>query len=230
MRFSTVLLSVAAFAAAVLAAENPIIKPDGKEPILAGHTFTIEWKPTTEGTITLTLRQGPSTNLNTLGVIADKVPNSGTYEWTPDASLPSGDNYAIMITSANGDVNYTPLLTITGTSSKAVSSSHPSKTAAASKSGSATTVSASMTKSHSASMTSAPHSTAHHNSTIYTSTRTSSNSTTSSTQSGSKTSTTLHTGSSSSTPSAAPASGAVGMIRSPLALVGCLGGAIVYLN
>lgn len=228
MRFSTVFLSVAAFAAAVLAAENPIIKPDGKEPILAGHAFTIEWKPTTDGTITLTLRQGPSTNLHTLGVIADKVPNSGTYEWTPDASLPSGDNYAIMITSANGDVNYTPLLTITGTASKAVSSGHPSKTA--SKSESATTVSASMTKSHSASMTSAPvHSTANHNSTIYTSTRSASNSTTSTT-SGSKSSTTLHTGSSSSTPTAAPASGAVGMIRSPLALVGCLVGAIVYLN
>jgi hypothetical protein len=70
MRFSTVLCTVGAFAAAVLAGENPIYKPDGSDMVTAGQPYNITWKPTTDGTITLTLRQGESTNLDTIGVIA----------------------------------------------------------------------------------------------------------------------------------------------------------------
>jgi hypothetical protein len=73
MRFSTVLCTVGAFAAAVLAGENPIYHPDGTDMITAGSPYNITWNPTTSGKITLTLRQGESTNLDTIGVIASKI-------------------------------------------------------------------------------------------------------------------------------------------------------------
>jgi hypothetical protein len=139
------------------------------------------------------------------------VPNSGSYEWTPDSELPSGDDYAIMITSENGDLNYTPLITI---SNKSKASSDPSESATKSE---PATETASMT------MTGAPYSTGiSGNSTISTSTRYSN-----STKTGSKT-TALPTGT--NEPTAPADSGAISVIRSPLALVACLVGAIVYLN
>jgi hypothetical protein len=226
MRFSTVLCTVGAFAAAVLAGENPIYHPDGTDMITAGSPYNITWNPTTSGKITLTLRQGESTNLDTIGVIAT-VENSGWYLWTPDKDLPSGEDYAIMITSESGDVNYTPLIPITGSTSSSAKASTASKTASktATKSGDIKVESA--TKSATLSSTTAiitpyplSNSTSGHNSTMTTSTRASNSSKTSA----------VPSSSSEPSSSSTPASGAIAIARSPLALVACLVGAIVYLN
>ncbi|CCX34484.1 Ser-Thr-rich glycosyl-phosphatidyl-inositol-anchored membrane family-domain-containing protein [Pyronema domesticum] len=220
MQFSTAALFTA-FASVVFAAsstENPITSPDGTKTIIAGEPFLIKWTPTTKGTITLKLRQGPSDNLNDVETIADSVVNSGSYEWTPASQLPSGDNYAIMITTDNKEDNYTPLIKIKGNGA-VQSGSKSSSTEVASK-----------TSSHAAHITTP----AGHNSTLpgsnstITSTQKYSNSTTL-TKSSSKTATLSATASVSATPSA-PASGAMGVVRSPIALVACLVAGVVFLN
>lgn len=71
MRFITsTFFAVAALAGLVMAGENPIIYPDGSSKIVAGTPFVITWTPTTGGTVTLTLRQGASDNLDDVKVIA----------------------------------------------------------------------------------------------------------------------------------------------------------------
>lgn len=70
MRFiQTTFFAVAALAGLVMAGENPIIFPDASSMIVAGTPFTITWTPTTPGTLTFTLRQGPSDNLKDIGII-----------------------------------------------------------------------------------------------------------------------------------------------------------------
>jgi len=70
--FTSSLLAIAALASAVLALENPISKPDKSTPLAAGGSVEITWTPTTSGTITLKLRQGPSNNLNDLLTVVGK--------------------------------------------------------------------------------------------------------------------------------------------------------------
>lgn len=70
MRFSTVFCAVGAFAVAVFAQQNPISEPTQATEIIAGKPCMIKWNPTSEGTISLYLRQGDSKNLGTVGPIA----------------------------------------------------------------------------------------------------------------------------------------------------------------
>lgn len=121
MRFITSVFALGALVAAVFGADNPIIKPDGKEAIVAGKPCVVTWTPTTgpDSMVTLTLRKGPSTDLQNVAVIVGPIKNTGSYTWNVASDLPSADNYAIMITSpAAPQPNYTPLLSIQGSSSK----------------------------------------------------------------------------------------------------------------
>lgn len=261
MRFFTAAFGIAvALAATVLAAENPIIKPDGSEPIKAGTPYLIQWTPTTKGPVTLTLRQGDSNNLDDVAVIVSDPDNSGTYEWTPPKSLPAGKNYALMISDGK-NTNYTPLLAISSNtppssssasaSASETSSMDKSSTASGSKTSSASktashlysTASVTKTRQHSSTIT------APVNSTLVASTTQRSNSTmltkfsngTTSSKNSSKTSDKSSTleptktdASSSATvaPSTVPsaAGAATALARSPLALVACVVGALFYLN
>lgn len=221
MRFSTVLCAVGAFAAAVFAQQNPISKPGPSDEIIAGKPFSIQWKPTTKGTITLRLRQGESTNLDTIGDIATDIENTGTYEWTPEETLPAGDDYAIEIVSEDKEVNYTSLLTI-----KSAVTSKPKKSSTIASATATTKEAAESSEYPSKTMTSdVPHTTMASNGTFATSTLYSNN-TASSTRGSTRPSGTKE----SSVPSVPADSGAIGVIRSPLALVACLVGAIVYFN
>lgn len=75
MRFFTAaFVAVSAFAASVLAQENPISKPTVGSPVTAGQSFPIVWQPTTSGTITLLLRSGPANNLNTIATLVCEFP------------------------------------------------------------------------------------------------------------------------------------------------------------
>ncbi|RDW80061.1 hypothetical protein BP6252_04699 [Coleophoma cylindrospora] len=57
----------------------------------AGYAGTIEWVPTTSGTVTLlcTSEKESPNDPTVTTTIASKISNSGTYSWTPDASLAS---------------------------------------------------------------------------------------------------------------------------------------------
>lgn len=66
-------------------------------------------QPTTTGTVTLVLLRGPSTNILPDSLIADKIPNTGTYIWTPSFGLmPDTTGYGIqLIVDATGAYQYT---------------------------------------------------------------------------------------------------------------------------
>ncbi|EAW08365.1 GPI anchored serine-threonine rich protein [Aspergillus clavatus NRRL 1] len=66
---------------------NPILKPGLNEQVSAGKSYTIEWTPTTEGTVSLVLLRGPSTNVVPIDTLAEAIPNSGHFVWTPSTKL-----------------------------------------------------------------------------------------------------------------------------------------------
>lgn len=80
MRFITsTLFAVAALAGLVMGDENPIIYPDASSKIVAGYPFVITWTPTTPGTVTFTLRQGPSDNLKDVETIVCELNLKNSY-------------------------------------------------------------------------------------------------------------------------------------------------------
>lgn len=79
---------------------NPIYTPDTKTPVTLGEAYKITWTPTTPGPIALVLCKGPSTNCEPMLTVADQVPNSGEFTWTPtglDPSATSTGGYGIML-------------------------------------------------------------------------------------------------------------------------------------
>jgi hypothetical protein len=71
--FTATLCGIAAFAAAVLAAGNPITLPNGSETLQVGKLTTITWTPTSGDTVTLSLSRGSSDNLEDVIVLACKL-------------------------------------------------------------------------------------------------------------------------------------------------------------
>jgi len=115
MQFYTSLAAVAALVSMVSAqqyTENPIHAPMAGEVVPAGKEYIIKWTNTTAGLVDLTLKNGKSDDLDTVEIITNGLPNVGLYYWTPDADLESGDDYAIEISNADGDINYTGQFTI----------------------------------------------------------------------------------------------------------------------
>lgn len=79
---------------------NPVYLPDTTHPVTLGKAFDITWTATSPGPIALVLCEGPSTNCVPTLTIADKVPNSGSFSWTPEGIAPSADSssgYGIML-------------------------------------------------------------------------------------------------------------------------------------
>ena len=138
--------------------------------------------------------------------------NSGSYEWTPAKDLPAGDNYAIQIVSKDGEVNYTPLLTIKSDAPKRKS---PTSSSMAPES---TLVSKTTTSV-------GPHQTMPSGGTI-----TSYSNSTATTKSSTVRPSSTGDAKESAVPIVPADSGAISVVRSPLALVACLVGAIVYFN
>lgn len=87
---------------------NPIYKPNLGDIVPKGQPYTITWNPTSSGTVTLVLLRGPSTNVVPLAPIVEKIPNSGSYEWTPDSSLEADTSrYGIqLIQDSDGAYQY----------------------------------------------------------------------------------------------------------------------------
>jgi hypothetical protein len=85
---------VALFAAVASAQHAPVGNPSGNpitrplnEVVPACKPFTITWQPTTPNSVSLVLLRGPSTNVVPLQNIVVGIANSGSYVWTPPATL-----------------------------------------------------------------------------------------------------------------------------------------------
>merc|ERR1712000_492239 len=115
--------------------------------ITAGTPFNITWAPSTgtTDTVSLVLRQGESTDLDTVETIASNIQNTGSYLWTPSTSLTNGAGYAFqIIDDGNTDiVNYSNQFSISSTNT--VTSARSSTASSASASSSAASSAASTT-------------------------------------------------------------------------------------
>lgn len=107
MRFSAVAIisALAAVASAATPADtskppsgNPIALPGLDEQVPVGKPYTITWDATTPGKVSIILLRGPSNNVVPIATLADAVPNSGEFVWTPASSL-EGDvsHYGLQI-------------------------------------------------------------------------------------------------------------------------------------
>ncbi|EAW17793.1 GPI anchored serine-threonine rich family protein [Aspergillus fischeri NRRL 181] len=121
---------------------NAILKPGLNELVPAGKQYTIEWDPTTTGPVSLVLLRGPSTNVVPIETLADSIPNSGSFSWTPSTSLePDTTHYGLMlVVEGTGQYQYSTQFGISnpdysGSTSK---SSSTATTATETKSSSAT--------------------------------------------------------------------------------------------
>lgn len=95
---------------------NPISHPTLHEVVPAGTPYDITWQPTSEGSVTLLLLRGPSTNVVPLYPIVENIPNTGSYSWTPDMALEADTTgYGIqLIQDSNGIYQYSTQFGISG--------------------------------------------------------------------------------------------------------------------
>ena len=86
---------------------NPIRAPLS-EIVPACKAFTIRWDPTSAGPITIQLLRGPSTNVVPIDTLVSGVANSGSFVWTPSASLEADvSRYGLQITDdVTGNFQY----------------------------------------------------------------------------------------------------------------------------
>ena len=77
---------------------NPILTPGLNELVPVGQPYDITWTPTTEGTVSLVLLRGPSTNVVPLETLVVGIPNTGSYKWTPGTELePDTTHYGLLL-------------------------------------------------------------------------------------------------------------------------------------
>ncbi|KAL8902617.1 MAG: hypothetical protein Q9207_004544 [Kuettlingeria erythrocarpa] len=99
MRIS--LLYIASSVVALAAAQekaNPFTLPPGFM-ITAGQPTTITWDPTTQGTVSIRLREGASSNLEEGTVVASRIDNNGKTTITLPADTTRNSDYALQIVS-----------------------------------------------------------------------------------------------------------------------------------
>ncbi|KAB8232260.1 GPI anchored serine-threonine rich protein [Aspergillus alliaceus] len=124
---------------------NPIMTPGLNEQVPAGKPYAITWNPTTEGTVSLVLLRGPSTNVQPLYPIAEQIPNSGKFEWTPSTSLEADVTHygLLLVVDATGQYQYSTQFGVENSnvvSSSAAPSVAPTSTAVAEPSASSTSL------------------------------------------------------------------------------------------
>ncbi|KAJ0121223.1 hypothetical protein N8I77_004181 [Diaporthe amygdali] len=180
----------------------------------AGKPFTLTWSDS-EGAVTVTLKNGASTDLKTVEVLASGVTGS-SFTWNPPSTLAS-DTYAFEVAdSSSNSPNYSPQFTYQG-SAAATTGSSASSAATTSSASISTTLSSLTITSSSASSTASANSSASITST------TSGNSTTTSSSSSSKHTSTktssTATGSSSTSTSTPVNTNDSQKLGSPLALI-----------
>ncbi|KAJ6263117.1 hypothetical protein Dda_1676 [Drechslerella dactyloides] len=121
---------------------NPVFTPNAGDIVPAGKPYTIKWGPSEAGTVSIILLRGPSTNILPLYPIVEKIPNTGSYVWTPKSDLqPDTTHYGIqIIIDANGQYQYSTQFGVSNAnyvSSASSSAAATSSAASSSASGSA---------------------------------------------------------------------------------------------
>ncbi|KNG81081.1 extracellular serine-threonine rich protein [Aspergillus nomiae NRRL 13137] len=104
---------------------NPIYTPGLNEAVPVGKPYSITWGPTTEGTVSLVLLRGESTNMQTLETIAEQIPNNGKFEWTPSTSLEADVTHygLLLVVEGTGQYQYSTQFGISNPNGGASSSS-----------------------------------------------------------------------------------------------------------
>ncbi|EFR02070.1 hypothetical protein MGYG_05073 [Nannizzia gypsea CBS 118893] len=112
---SVLYLAFAALAAAA-SMENPFLVPPGGYHFSAQQPTTLNWKPTTSGTVTLKLQMGTETTPKSGVVLGSNLPNSGSFSFVPKADMTEGGIYTIQILDDENPDNYnfTPTFTVDG--------------------------------------------------------------------------------------------------------------------
>ncbi|CAG8888245.1 unnamed protein product [Penicillium egyptiacum] len=117
MRFSvaTAFSALVAVAAAYTAPDytqnpsgNAIVSPGLNEIVPEGKAYTIKWTPTTTGPISLVLLRGPSNNVVPLKTLAESIPNSGEFKWTPGSDLEADTSHygLLLVVEGTGQYQY----------------------------------------------------------------------------------------------------------------------------
>ncbi|KAL5116262.1 hypothetical protein ACEQ8H_005820 [Pleosporales sp. CAS-2024a] len=145
MRFFEMLASGAALLSSAVAVTIDTYPSSGVE---AGKSYTITYSPKDQPA-TFILRQGLSSNLNTIATLGQG--SGGTFTWTPSASLANLPNYALEIQQGS-EINYSGQFGLTGGSNAPISSALSSASAALSSAASVSPASASTTAAPSASV------------------------------------------------------------------------------
>lgn len=115
---------------------NAITNPGLHDLVTAGKPYTIKWKPTTEGPVSLVLLRGPSTNAQPIHILAEAIDNSGHFAWMPSAELdPDTTHYGLLlVVEGSGQYQYSTQFGVknqeyhAAASSAGVSSSVPAPT------------------------------------------------------------------------------------------------------
>lgn len=94
--------------------QNPFTIPRSGFSFKAGEASDINWSPTTNGTVSIILRSGPSSNFDHGEIIASHISNTGAYTWTPSTSITLGLNYVLEIVNDDNvdQTNYSPYFVI----------------------------------------------------------------------------------------------------------------------
>lgn len=133
----TLLLSAcaAALAAAQSGASNVLTFTRVPNPITDGLPQVILYATNdTSSPVTITLKNGPKTNLQTVETLTTDA-TDGQFIWHPPRSLPNGNDYALEIRQA-GQVNYYGPFTVQGADPAAVASASSAMSAMSSSSSS----------------------------------------------------------------------------------------------
>lgn len=107
MRFSVAAL-VTAFSALAAAYTTPdynqppqgnaIRSPGLAEQVPEGKPYTIKWDTLLGKTVSIVLLRGPSTNVQPIATLAESIPNTGSFVWTPATTLtPDITHYGLLI-------------------------------------------------------------------------------------------------------------------------------------
>ncbi|OQD71919.1 hypothetical protein PENPOL_c001G09469 [Penicillium polonicum] len=154
MRFSvaTVVSALVGLSAAYTAPDytknptgNAISSPGLNEIVPEGKTYTIKWSPTTTGPISLVLLRGPSTNVVPLKTLAESIPNSGEFKWTPGSDLEADVSHygLLLVVEGTGQYQYSTqfgLSAAAGSSSSSVAETSAAETTPAASAPASSTV------------------------------------------------------------------------------------------
>lgn len=119
--FKTLLVSASALVSLAAAQSNALFFTSVPTAIQAGETYEITYEATDPNApVAITLRQGSSTDLNTVTTLTSSA-TGGTFSWTVPDSFPDGGDYALQITQGDEN-NYSGQFAITGGDPAAISS------------------------------------------------------------------------------------------------------------